>query len=67
MGCKYQQAFSMYPYLTFEFSIFSLMRVRSSTFTGTTTRRATRARDFDAHSPMFRNRHFNEERRSKLF
>ena len=24
-------------------------------------------KDFDAHSPMFRNRHFNEERRSKLF
>ena len=24
-------------------------------------------RDFDAHSPMFRNRAFNEERRSKLF
>ena len=24
-------------------------------------------RDFDAHSPMFRNRHFNEEKRSKLF
>jgi len=26
-----------------------------------------RIRDFDAHSPMFRNRHFNEERRSRLF
>ena len=24
-------------------------------------------RDYDAHSPMFRNRHFNEEKRSKLF
>ena len=23
--------------------------------------------DFDAHSPMFRNRNFNEERRSRLF
>lgn len=30
-------------------------------------RRASRIRDFDAHSPMFRNRHFNEERRSRLF
>lgn len=30
-------------------------------------KRAARIRDFDAHSPMFRNRHFNEERRSRLF
>ena len=43
------------------------MRLRSRTLSGTTSRRATRARDFDAHSPMFRNRHFNEEKRSKLF
>ena len=34
---------------------------------GGVQRRAGRIRDFDAHSPMFRNRHFNEERRSKLF
>ena len=33
-----------------------------------TTRRSARSvRDFDSHSPMFRNRHFNEERRSRLF
>ena len=30
-------------------------------------KRGSRIRDFDAHSPMFKNRHFNEERRSKLF
>lgn len=30
-------------------------------------RRAARIRDFDAHSPMFRNRHFNEEKRSRMF
>ena len=24
-------------------------------------------RDFDYHSPMFRNRHFNQERRSRIF
>ena len=24
-------------------------------------------RDFDSHTPMFKNRHFNEQRRSKLF
>ena len=30
-------------------------------------KRAARIRDFDAHSPMFRNRHYNEEGRSKLF
>ena len=30
-------------------------------------RRVARNRDYDAHSPMFRNRHFSEERRSKLF
>ena len=29
--------------------------------------KTARQRDFDAHSPMFRNRHFNEDRRSKLF
>ena len=43
------------------------MHVRSRTFGGNTTRRATRQREFDAHSPMFKNRHFNEEKRSKLF
>lgn len=31
------------------------------------TKRAARIRDFDAHSPMFRNRHFNEEKRSRMF
>ena len=29
--------------------------------------KAARIKDFEAHSPMFKNRHFNEERRSKLF
>ena len=29
--------------------------------------RGGRIQDFDAHSPMFRNRNFNEERRSRLF
>lgn len=29
--------------------------------------KASRIRDFDAHSPMFKNRYMNEERRSKLF
>jgi len=30
-------------------------------------RRGSRIRDFDAHSPMFKNRHFSEEKRSRLF
>ena len=30
-------------------------------------KRAGRIQDFDAHSPMFKNRNFNEERRSRLF
>ena len=30
-------------------------------------KRAARIRDYDSHSPMFRNRHFSEERRNKLF
>ena len=31
------------------------------------TKRSSRIMDFNAHSPMFRNRNFNEERRSRLF
>ena len=30
-------------------------------------RRAARIRDFDYHSPMFKNRHVNQERRSRIF
>ena len=30
-------------------------------------KRTGRIRDFDAHSPMFKNRHFNEEKRSRMF
>ena len=29
--------------------------------------KGSRLNDFDAHSPMFRNRNFSEERRSRLF
>lgn len=34
---------------------------------GSSVKRGSRIRDFDNHSPMFMNRHFNEERRSRLF
>ena len=33
----------------------------------TSVKRTMRIRDFDSHSPMFRNRHFNEEKRSRMF
>src|SRR6056300_821292 len=44
-----------------------IMRSRTSMFSSSARTKGSRIRDFDAHSPMFRNRHFNEERRSKLF
>ena len=44
-----------------------MLQVRSRALWGSATRRAARLRDIDAHSPMFRNRHFNDERRSRLF
>ena len=36
-------------------------------FMPSAVKKSARTRDFDAHSPMFRNRRFNEERRTRLF
>jgi hypothetical protein len=44
-----------------------LMRGGSARMESAAKRMGGRIRDFDAHSPMFRNRHFNEERRSRIF
>ena len=43
------------------------LRNRSTALKNEAQRRAARIRDFDAHSPMFKNRHFNEEKRSRMF
>ena len=48
--------------LTFLFYSF-----RNSTFKQSVQRKAARLRDFDAHSPMFKNRHFSEEKRNRMF
>ena len=45
----------------------NILRGTSHKIQQAVTKRAARVRDFDAHSPMFRNRHFNEERRSRIF
>ena len=47
--------------------MFGRLRVRSAQLQQSMAKRAARMRDFDSHSPMFRNRHFNEEKRSRLF
>lgn len=45
-----------------------MFRVFRSSVKESMNKRAARSfRDFESHSPMFRNRHFNEERRSRLF
>jgi hypothetical protein len=38
-----------------------------SSFKDSAIKRASRIRDFGEHSPMFRNRHIDEVRRSRLF
>ena len=44
----------------------TFLRSRHS-FQSQVTKRTARLRDYDAHSPMFRNRHFDEKKRSRLF
>ena len=44
-----------------------VLRGSSHKLENTSVKRSMRIRDFDAHSPMFRNRHFHEERRNRLF
>ena len=35
--------------------------------TSSAIKKGSRIRDWDAHSPMFKTRNFNEERRTKMF
>lgn len=42
-------------------------KVQKTLFNSNQLRKSTRIYDFDPHSPMFRNRNFNEEKRANLF
>ena len=43
------------------------MRQRTNVFAHSLQRRLGRAKDFDSHSPMFKNRHSDEARRTRMF
>ena len=49
------------------FRIFSKSGKLGTSSSKSVKQRSGRIQDFDSHSPMFKNRHFNEERRSRLF